>query len=213
MPVRSDKPYRKAAMSAALFLVAGSLLAFPFAPAVQAADRRSDASWSLPSLLELAKNNPARKEIAQVSGRSLVMPSLKPPIRSKGKASASSKLDFRTFRRNSFPAYQHALARQKYTVILFETELCVFCRNLANSLRDKRLEKFANRIVVSITDGDHDEGARQLEVALGVVRYPTLVVLRTNKRNIHVAGRIEGEVSITKIERVFSIATRKPIAN
>ena len=87
----------------------------------------------------------------------------------------------------------------------------MFCKNLAKNLADKGLAKYGDQVVVSVTDGDRDKGARQLEEALGVVRYPTMVVLKTNSENIHVAGRIEGEVPVSEIDRVFSVALQDPI--
>ncbi len=122
-------------------------------------------------------------------------------------------LDLETFRNNAFGAYQQALEEGKYTIILFDSEYCGFCKNLIALLRSKDLAKYSDQVVVSISDGDVDEGARQLEQALGVVRYPTLVVLKTNEKNIHVAGRIEGEVDVLEIDRVFHEAMKEPIAN
>jgi len=121
------------------------------------------------------------------------------------------QLDLETYRGNSFGAYEAALKDGKYTMILFETEYCGFCKRLAENLADERFVKYSDRVVVSISDGDEDEGARQLEEALGVVRYPTLVILRTNNENIHVTGRIEGEVTPEQIERVVKEVTEDPI--
>jgi len=122
-----------------------------------------------------------------------------------------TQLDLETYRGNSWGAYETALKDKKYTMILFETDLCVFCKNLAENLADERFAKYSDRVVVAISDGEKDEGARQLVEALGVVRYPTLVILKTNNENIHVAGRMEGEVSKEEIERVMIKAMEDPI--
>lgn len=124
---------------------------------------------------------------------------------------AKKPLDLSEYKDNSFGAYSKALEEGKYTAILFETDLCVFCENLKKNLSDKSLGKYSDKMIASITNGDRDEGARQLEEALGVVRYPTLVVLKTNSENIHVAGRIEGQVSVSEIDRVFKKATEEDI--
>ena len=120
-------------------------------------------------------------------------------------------LDLTTYRDKSFDAYSKALEERKYTVILFETDLCVFCKKLAANLEDPILAKYADQIVVSIAHDERDEGAQQLVEALGVVRFPTLVVLKTNSKNIHVSGRIEGEVTVAQIDRVFHKALSDPI--
>ena len=120
-------------------------------------------------------------------------------------------LDLKTYENDSFGAYSKALDEGKYTAILFKTDLCVFCKNLEKNMGDASLGKYADKMIASVTDGDKDKGARQLEEALGVVRYPTLVILKTNPDNIHVAGRIEGEVPVAEIDRVFSEATKEDI--
>ena len=209
MPLSRYPTFRGVSTSAVALLFTGSMLAGSSLLAAHATERNIVDIQDRPSLLQLARNDLIQQK---QSYGTVKRPSVSLVKRLAQRVDAVSRLDLRRFRHNSFPAYQHALANKKYTVILFATELCVFCKNLAKLLRDKRLAKYADRIVVSITDSRFDEGARQLEEALGVVRFPTLVVLKTNSKNIHVAGRIEGEVPVKEIDRVFSIATRKPIA-
>ncbi len=116
------------------------------------------------------------------------------------------------YRNNSFGAYSKALKESKYTVILFRAgNLDPFSPRLFAKVHDPRLAQYSGRIRFSYTDEDLDEGAKQLVEALGVVRYPTLVVLKTNAENIHVAGRIEGEVTVDEIDRVFREAMKEPI--
>jgi len=181
-------------------------------------DRLECAKWALRRaflcsavLMAALQMVPAQAQDDQIIpwGR-LTLPEA-PSAGSAKQVDQSDSLDLVTFRDNSFGAYSHALEAKKYTVILFETDLCVFCKNLAKNLADKDLAKYGDQVVVSVTDGDRDKGARQLEEALGVVRYPTMVVLKTNSDNIHVAGRIEGEVPVSEIDRVFSVALQDPI--
>ena len=141
----------------------------------------------------------------------LVQPKGAKPRSPRRAASEVDGLDLKTYRNNAFGAHQQALKQSKYTVILFDVSLCTFCEKLIGKLSDKRFVKYSDRLIVSVTRGDVDEGARQLEEALGVVRYPTLVILKTNNKNIHVAGRIEGNVSIPEIDRVLRKATEQPI--
>ncbi|MEM9658527.1 MAG: hypothetical protein AAF961_09215 [Planctomycetota bacterium] len=116
------------------------------------------------------------------------------------------------FRNDSFGAYSTALEEGKYAVILFHVgKYDPFSRKLLAKMHDPRLAKYSDRLRFSYTDEDRDEGAKQLVEALGVVRYPTLVVLRTNSENLHVAGRIEGEVSVSEIDRVLGIAMKQPL--
>ncbi len=123
------------------------------------------------------------------------------------------QLDLQTHRGNAHQAYTKALEEGKFTIILFDSEYCGFCKNMITLLGSEVLAKYADRVVVSVTDGDIDKGARQLEEALGVVRYPTLVVLKTNNKNVHVAGRIEGEVPLSEIDRIIFEATKEQISN
>ncbi len=118
-------------------------------------------------------------------------------------AASEKQLDLESHRGNAFQAHEQALEEGKYTIILFDSEACGFCKNMGKHLGSPLLAKYASRAVVSITDGETDKGARQLEEALGVVRLPTLVVLKTNNKNINVVGRIEGEVPVLEIDRTF----------
>jgi len=116
------------------------------------------------------------------------------------------------YRDNSFGAYSQALKEGKYTAILFTAgELDPFSPRLLAKIHDPKLSKYADRLRFSYANEDRDKGAKQLVEALGVIRYPTLVILKTNSENIHVAGRIEGEVTVAEVDRVFRIATEKPI--
>jgi len=120
-----------------------------------------------------------------------------------GVQAQQNALDLTTYRDNSFGAHTEAMAGGKHTVILFSSDYCGFCKNLAVILEDEILRKYGSDIVVSITDGERDLGARQLEEALGVVRYPTVVVLKPDPDRIVVAGRIEGEMPALEVDRIF----------
>lgn len=123
----------------------------------------------------------------------------------------ANNIDLVTYENNAHDAHQKALSDSKYTVILFGSECCGFCVNMAAKLDDDIFDKYQAKMTVSITDSDHDPGARQLEEALEVVRYPTLLILETNNQNIHVAGRIEGEVPVKEIDRIFFEAMSVPM--
>ncbi|WP_425400391.1 hypothetical protein [Aeoliella sp.] len=121
-------------------------------------------------------------------------------------------LDTVTYKNDSFGAYSSALDKGMYTAILFNSgNLDIFSKRLLENLRAPELAKYGSRLIVSFTDADFDKGAEQLVEALGVVRYPTLVVLKTNSNKLHIAGRIEGEVPVAEIDRVFRNATKEPI--
>ena len=123
-----------------------------------------------------------------------------------------NRIDTLTFKNDSFGAYSRALKKKKHTAILFHAgNLDPFSRRLLAKMNHPEIRKYSQRVVFSFTDADLDKGAEQLVEALGVVRYPTLVVLETNSQKIHVTGRIEGDVDVTELERVLRLATKTPI--
>jgi thiol-disulfide isomerase/thioredoxin len=178
----------------------------------RAAEARQPTPRSLVQPGRLAqKTEAAGKKSEKPLGPLTPPKALKPAGASKG-SKPKTKLDLKTFRGDSFGAYKHALANKKYTIILFDTEPCNFCKKLIKSLESEVLAKYADRVVVSITDSKSDKGARELEVALSVARYPTMVILKTSKDTIQVAGRVVGGVSPSDLDRVIGSATKEPIA-
>ncbi len=160
--------------------------------------------------LQIARTNVDGKK-KEFPWGSLTFPkTVKQPAKLK-RSTRNRSLDLRSFRNDSFGAYMKALKEGKYTILLFSSDYCGFCKNMDKKLEHPLIGKYADRAIFSVTDAEKDLGARQLEEALGVVRYPTLVVLMTNSKNIHVAGRIEGEVLVPDIDRIFRIAMKEPI--
>ena len=77
-------------------------------------------------------------------------------------------------------------------------------RNAWNvKLKDPRLSQFVDQSILTVADPQRDSGAKQLQDALDVMAYPTLLILNTDKDRIHLVGQISGEVEVGQIVDVL----------
>ena len=122
-------------------------------------------------------------------------------------------IDIDTYRNAAVSAYTRALREEKYTVVLFSKHhrMNGFALRLAERLRDERLAKYSDRLVVCLTDPDIDDGGRHLADALEVDAYPTLVVLKTNRDQIHVTGQMIGEHELEAIDKFLQDSMKEPM--
>jgi len=122
-------------------------------------------------------------------------------------------IDTDTYRNAAVSAYSHALRDGKYTVVLFSKQhrLNGFALRLAERLRDESLAKYSDRLVMCLTDPDLDDGGRDLADALEVEAYPTLVVLKTNRDQIHVTGQMIGEHELEAIDKFLQDSMKEPM--
>lgn len=117
--------------------------------------------------------------------------------------SASKEFDTNIFRDRTFDAYMKALRENKYTLVLLSQENNGFAERMERKLKDPRLSQFVDQSILTVADPQRDSGAKQLQDALDVMAYPTLLVLNTDKDRIHLVGQISGEVEVNQIVDVL----------
>ena len=109
---------------------------------------------------------------------------------------------------DAFGSYTLATENNRATVLFFHSPYCIFCKNLLVNMKCPSVNRFAGRLMFGVSIEELDPGAAQLAEALGVVRFPTIVILAPSTERIYVAGRIEGEVPDAEVERVLLAAMK-----
>ena len=121
------------------------------------------------------------KTLLSIAATLLMLAATSTPRLCASQSNSPAPIDTKTYENRSFAAYMSALSQGKYTVILFHAgSYDGFSRRIVKKMQSPKFAKHADRVVFSVADEDIDKGAMQLAEALGVVRYPTLVILKTN---------------------------------
>ena len=124
---------------------------------------------------------------------------------------AKEPINFSKFENRAFDAYSQALADGKHTMVLFSARPCGFCKTMKDNLSSPELAKYSDDFVASVSYRGEDEGGDHLAAAVNVIRYPTMVIFKTDMDKLHVVGRVEGVFKPEEISKVLDEALKEKI--
>lgn len=119
---------------------------------------------------------------------------------------APKAIDTSTYQNRAVDAYVQALKEGKYTVVVISHhhDINPFAKRMVRNLSDPKLAKYANEIVMCLTDPEVDDGGKDLREAFQTNAYPALYVLRTDRRQLHIVGQMVGECEVEQIDRFLA---------